>query len=105
MLDYRKVFRALAAAHSLPGNSLPAVGALNVSDVEIGLRHDVRDIPVDEDLARGEAGDLVGGHPAVRAANPEVFGILLTRELLEKPGIISLNGRCPDAVFLQKLHE
>ena len=43
-------------------------------DVEIRLGNDVGDVAVDEHLAGREAGDLVGGHTAVSAADPQVFG-------------------------------
>jgi len=42
--------------------------------VEIGFGDDIGDIAVDEDFAGCEAGDLVGGHAAVRATDPEVLG-------------------------------
>ena len=44
--------------------------------VEVGVPDDVGDVAMDEDLARREADDLVRGHAAVRAADPEVLGRL-----------------------------
>ena len=44
-------------------------------DVEIGVRDDIRDIPVDEDLACFQAHDFIGGDAAVAAADvPEFVG-------------------------------
>lgn len=72
-------------------------------DVEVGLCDDVGDIAVDEDFAGGEAGDLVGWDAAVRAADPEVFRVLLTGKLLEKIGIVGRDGGCPIAVIVEKV--
>ncbi len=74
-------------------------------DVEIGLGDDVGDVAVDEDLTGREAGDLVGGHPAVRATDPEVFGVLLFGELAEKRGIAGADFFRPVAVVFQEVAE
>ena len=66
--------------------------------VEVGLGHDVGDVAVDENLTWCEAGDLVGGHAAVRAADPEVFRALLVGELAEEIRIVRDDGRRPFAV-------
>ena len=47
----------------------------------------VRDVAMDKQLARVEVDDLVGGHAAVRAADPQVFGRLLALEALEEARI------------------
>ena len=56
--------------------------------VEVGVPDHVRDVAVDEDLARREADDLVRGNAAVRAADPEVLGRLPLGEAGEVVGII-----------------
>ena len=60
------------------------------------MHHDIGDVAVDEDLARQHADDLVGRHPAVGAADPEVFGILLPGELGKKIriGLLDLSAQC-----------
>jgi len=45
--------------------------------VEIRVHHHIGDIAVYEQLAGQQVNDFVGGHSAVGAANPQVFGILL----------------------------
>ena len=40
-------------------------------------RREIGDVAVDEELAGIEVDDLVGGHPAVGAADPEIFRRLL----------------------------
>ena len=52
--------------------------------VEVGVQDEVRHVPVDEDLAGQQARDLVGRHPAVGAADPEVLRALLGGEALEE---------------------
>ena len=66
--------------------------------VEVGLGDHVGDVPVHEDLAGRESGDLVGGHPAVRATDPEVVGTLLVGELREKLRVVRVDGGRPFAV-------
>jgi hypothetical protein len=45
--------------------------------VEVGVHHHVGHVAVHEDLARLQAGDLVGRHAAVRAADPQVLARLI----------------------------
>ncbi|MNH26129.1 hypothetical protein D3C79_861620 [compost metagenome] len=45
--------------------------------VEIGVHHQIGDVAVDEDIPRQQPHQLVGGNPAVGAADPEVLGRLL----------------------------
>ena len=52
--------------------------------VQVGVHDEVGDVAVHEHFARREAGDLVGRHPAVRAADPEELGRLLVREAAEE---------------------
>ena len=52
--------------------------------VQVGVDDDIGDVAVDENFAREEADNFVGGHAAIGATDPKVFGILLAREFLEK---------------------
>jgi hypothetical protein len=72
--------------------------------VQVGVDDDVADVAVDEYLAGREAGDLVGRHAAVRAADPEVLGRLLPQQALEVVGIaLGLESRPLAVVFDQTL--
>ena len=66
--------------------------------VEIGVDHDVRDIAVDEQFARIEIDDLVGGHAAVGTTDPQVLRRLLTGEAREEAGIVGDHALRPGAV-------
>ena len=71
--------------------------------VEIGVDHHVRDVAVHEHLARIEADDLVGGHAAVRAADPEERRVLALREAAEVRRIIRDHRGRPRTVVRQQL--
>ena len=71
--------------------------------VEVGVHHDVRDVAVDEDLARREPDDLVRRYPAVGAADPEVLGRLALREPGEEVGVAGHHLGRPGAVALEEL--
>ena len=73
--------------------------------VEIGMDDDIADVAVDEHFARREAGDLIGRHPAVRAADPEVLGRLLLQQPLEIGGIPPGLELGPPAVVLDQTLE
>ena len=69
--------------------------------VDIDRVNQIGDIPVNEDLARVQADDLICRHPAVRAADPEILRLLLARQALKKGGIPLMDARRPDPVVLQ----
>ena len=69
------------------------------------MHDDVRDVAVDEHLARREPDDLVRRHAAVRAADPEVLGRLPLREPGEEVGIALDDVGRPGAVALEELSE
>jgi len=71
--------------------------------IQIGMDHDVGDVPVDEQLPGEQPDDLVGGNPAVRAADPEVPGRLLSRQAVEEAGIPALDPLGPQAVVGQEI--
>ena len=58
---------------------------------------------MDEQLARVEAHDLVGGNAAVRAADPEVLGGLQCDEPLEEVGTPGDLVACPAPVAREKV--
>ena len=68
--------------------------------VEVGVHDDVGDVAVHEDLAGVGAGDLVRGHAAVGAADPEIARRLLRLEAPEEPRIALHHARRPDAIAL-----
>lgn len=74
-------------------------------EVEIGFDDDVGDVAVDENLTGCEAGDLVGGHAAVRTTNPEVLGALLVGEFAEKLWIVGVDIGGPLAVALEEVSQ
>jgi hypothetical protein len=69
---------------------------------------DVRDLAVDEDLARHQVDDLIGGHAAVRASGPEQLGRLLCSQLAEETGVVVLYPARPSPIvgeqFAQRRH-
>jgi hypothetical protein len=54
--------------------------------VDISLVDQVRDVAVDEKLARKEPVNIIGGNTAVRATDPQVFGRLPARRRKRNPG-------------------
>jgi hypothetical protein len=70
--------------------------------VEVGVHDHVGDIAVNEQFARLQADDLVGWHPAVGAAYPEILGRLLARETLEEIGVAGDARGRPVAVVLEQ---
>lgn len=73
--------------------------------IEIGFGDDIGDIAVDENFAGCEAGNLVGGHSAVGATDPEVLGSLLIGEFGKERGVFGFNRGGPIAVFFQEVGE
>jgi hypothetical protein len=71
--------------------------------VQIRMHHLVGDIAMDEDFARCQADDLVGRHPAVGAAYPQILGGLLFDEAAEVFRILGAPLAGPTAVALEEL--
>src|SRR5262249_45192057 len=65
----------------------------------------VRDVAVDEHLPRRQSDDLVGGHAAVGAPDPEMLRRLLSRERLEEVRILLGDAARPRAVVLEEPFE
>ena len=62
-------------------------------------RGEIGDIAVDEQFARLQVDDLVGGHPAVGAADPEILRRLLALQPLEEAGSAANHALRPGAVI------
>ena len=76
--------------------------------ISVEGRNDIGDIAVHKQLSRPETDDLVGRHPAIGAADPEILRGLGLAEPLEVLGISQFDPFCPSAVvgkkFRQKFH-
>ena len=73
--------------------------------VRILRRGEVGDVTVDKELAGIQAHDLVRGYPAVGAADPQIFGSLLTLQPLEEAGVDGELALGSGAVVLLELVE
>ena len=62
------------------------------------MHHEVRDVAMNENFSGIEPQDLVGRYAAVRAADPQVSGRLLTCETREEFRILRLTLSRPGAV-------
>ena len=73
----------------------------NGEAVEVGMNYDVGNVAMHKNFARREVNDFVGGHPAVGAADPEIFRLLLGGELLEESGFLAFDAFCPFPIVFQ----
>ena len=69
------------------------------------MHDDVRDVAVHEHVARREADDLVRRDAAVGAADPEVLGRLVLRQLREEAAVPGDHLRRPGAIVRSKSSE
>src|SRR6185437_1337380 len=67
--------------------------------IEVGVHDEISDIAMDEDLARGQADNLIRRHAAVGAADPEVFRCLLRGQSLEEFRLLADGAGRPLAVI------
>ncbi len=74
----------------------------NRQTVEICVDHHVGDIAMYKYFSRHQIYDLVGGYPAVGTTYPEIFGVLLFGQLLEKLWVFCAYSGCPAAVVFKK---
>ena len=70
--------------------------------IEIAVHDKVGDIAVDEHFTRRQVDDLVGGHAAVGATNPEITRALLRGENAEETRAFALHALGPAAVVVEK---
>jgi hypothetical protein len=73
--------------------------------VQVRMRHDVGDIAMNEEFARQQVDDFIGGHAAVGTAYPQIFGRLLRRQLGEELLVLRQHGRGPFAVVPEQLFQ
>jgi hypothetical protein len=73
--------------------------------VQVRMHHDIGDVAVHEDLPRRQADDLVGGYPAVGAADPQIARRLLLRETREKVRVVALDRLGPGAVVGEQVRQ
>jgi len=73
--------------------------------VEIGMHDDVGDVAMHEDLARREPDHLVRRHPAVGAADPQVFRRLLLDQAREKLGVLGVHAFRPVLVVGEEMFD
>ena len=71
--------------------------------VEVGVDDDIRDVPVNEQLARREVDDLVRRHAAVGASDPQIARRLLCGERPEEAGPARFDVRGPGAVAIEEV--
>jgi hypothetical protein len=60
---------------------------------------------MDKHFARLKACDLVGWHAAVGATNPQIFGRLLLRQMVEETGLLALHALGPCTVVVEEMRE
>src|SRR5688572_25283842 len=70
--------------------------------IEVAVRHHVRKIAMHEDFAGRETGDLVSRDSGIRAADPEIFGGLLARQLFEEVWVLGAHACGPSLVAVQQ---
>jgi hypothetical protein len=60
---------------------------------------------VDKHFTRLQACDLIGGYSAVGAANPQILGRLLLRQMVKKTWLLALHALGPDSVVVEEMRE
>ena len=73
--------------------------------IEIAVDDDIGDVAMDEELAGKKAHDLVGGHAAVGASDPQILGPLLAREPGEEFRIVAAQALRPGAVVVEEMRK
>src|SRR5687768_5930340 len=70
--------------------------------VKVSVDHYVRNVAVDEQLARPETDELSGRHATVRTTDPQVARVLLLRYGLEKSRVVGLYTLRPGPVVFKE---
>ena len=73
--------------------------------IEVGMHDHVGNIAVHKHVARRHAQQFVGGHAAVGAADPQVFGRRLRFQVLEEVRVFRHHRVGPAAVTLQQFRQ
>jgi hypothetical protein len=73
--------------------------------VEVGVHNEIRDVAMDKKFARQQADNLIGGHPAVGATDPEIAGRLLMGKLEKKIRLLSPDVFGPRFVIREEVVE
>ena len=90
---------AVVAAHDDVIDAQDVDGELDDRQaIEVTVHDDIGHVAVNEKLTWQQSHDLVRGHAAVRAADPEEVRCLLERQSLEERGIAPGNVRGPGAI-------
>ena len=73
--------------------------------VQVAVHDHVGDVAMDEQFARQQADDLVRRHAAVGAADPQVLGPLLPRQVGEEVRTAAADALGPGPVVVEKVRE
>ena len=73
--------------------------------IEVTMHDDVGDVTVHEELARQEPDDLVGGHAAVRAPDPQVTRRLLFRQLFKERRVAATDALGPLTILTEQVFD
>jgi hypothetical protein len=71
--------------------------------VQVGMHHHVGDIAVHEHLARCHVDDLIGRHPRVGTADPQVLRGLLFGQAGKEPGIFAADPFGPLTIVFKQM--
>ena len=69
------------------------------------MHHHVCQITMHKQFTRQHADNLVRGHTAIRAADPEILGGLLPGQFLKELWILLPNAPRPGAIILKKMRQ
>ncbi|WP_306437473.1 hypothetical protein [Cupriavidus taiwanensis] len=66
------------------------------------MGNNIRDVPMNEELARLQADKLIRRHPAISAPNPKALGGLLPRQGLKEARLHRIDAARPTPVLFQQ---
>ena len=69
--------------------------------IQVVVDDEIGDVAVDEQFARRQPNDLIRGHAAVRATNPQIFRRLLTRQFAKKFRVVLPDPAGPGFVIFE----